>query len=284
MNQNDRSSIKELAPGTSIEIRGYLSVITEELREIEQETGNTYGTLITYRGSESFVRVTNLTKRLSLRGQVEKALEKITPDNPVTIPSGNLAAQYAYAHARQMGIRYRIKDGKVSLAEPLSLRAQVLQILEELTEDNPVQIPCSAQAANYAYTYISSIGKKCSIRNGKVTLTKDGDIPLRARVFIALEELTEANPVTIPTGTQAAQYAYAHARARGLRYKITSAGVVSIATKAEEKNKIELLRRLLNLEKGETIPEQVTQTYLRKVEDVSGYGFLLEDGNVTRLK
>ena len=284
MNQNDRSSIKELAPGTSIEIRGYLSVITEELREIEQETGNTYGTLVAYRGAESFVRVTNLTKKLSLCGQVEKALEKITPDNPVTIPSGTLAAQYAYAHAKQRGVRYRIKYGKVSLTEAIPLRAQVLQILEELTEDTPVQIPCSTQAANYAYTYIASIGKKCSIRNGKVTLTKDGELPLRARVLTALEKLTEENTITIPPGTQAAQYAYAHARARGLRYKITHSGVVSIAKKTEEKNKIELLRRLLNLEKGETIIEQVTQAYLRKVEDVSGYGFLLEDGNVTRLK
>jgi len=284
MNQNDRSSIKELAPGTSVEVRGYLSVITDELREIEQETGNTYGTLVTYQGTESFVRVTNLTKKPSLRGQVEKALEQITPDNPVTIPSGALAAQYAYAHARQMGVRYRIKDGKVSIAEALSLRAQVLQILEELTEDNPVQIPCSTQAANYAYTHIASIGKKCSIRNGKVVLTKDGDIPLRARVCIALEELTEDNPVTIPTGTQAAQYAYAHARTLGLRYKITSSGVVSIATKAEEKNKIDLLKRLISLEKGETIAEQVTQAYLRKGEDVSGYSFLLNDGDITRLK
>ncbi len=107
---------------------------------------------------------------------------------------------------------------------------------------------------------------------------------LRSMVLTALEELTEANPVTIPPGIQASQYAYAHARERGLRYKITPGGIVSLAPKQEETRKIDLLKRLINLEKGETITEQVTQSYLRKVEDVSGYGFLLNDGDITRLK
>jgi len=54
--------------------------------------------------------------------------------------------------------------------------------------------------------------------------------------------------------------------------------------KQEETSKIDLLKRLINLEKEETITERVTQAYLRKVEDVSGYSFLLNDGAVTRLK
>jgi len=283
MNQDDRKKVQELPPGENIEIPGYLSVITEELKEIEQQTGNRYGTLVTHRGAESFVRVTNLTKKPSLRGQVEQILQKLTPDNPVEIPKGTLAAQYAYAHAKHMGLRYRITDGKVSIADELSLRAQVHQIMEGITEDNPVQIPAGIQASNYAYTYAASMGKKCTVRNGIVTLSKETTPSLRSMVLTALEELTEANPVTIPPGIQASQYAYAHAREHGLRYKITS-GVVSLAPKREEINKLDLLKRLLNLEKGETITETVAQSYLRKVEDVSGYGFLLDDGVVTRLK
>jgi len=112
---------------------------------------------------------------------------------------------------------------------------------------------------------------------------KEPKISLRSMVLTALEELTEENPVTIPPGIQAAQYAYAHARERGLRYKITPGGIVSIA-KEKEVNKCYLLQKLIDMEKGETITEQVTQTYLRKVEDVSGYSFLLNDGDVTRLK
>ena len=123
MNQDDRKKVQELPPGANIEIHGYLSVITEELKEIEQQTGNSYGTLVTHRGTESFVRVTNLTKKLSLRGQVEQLLQKLTQDNPVEIPKGTLAAQYAYTHAKHMGLRYRITDGKVSIADELSLRA-----------------------------------------------------------------------------------------------------------------------------------------------------------------
>lgn len=107
---------------------------------------------------------------------------------------------------------------------------------------------------------------------------------LRSTVITALQKLSENNPVTIPLGFQAAQYAYAHARERGLRYKITPGGIVSLAPKQEETRKIDLLKRLINLEKGEVITETVTQAYLRKVEDVSGYGFLLNDGAVTRLK
>lgn len=107
---------------------------------------------------------------------------------------------------------------------------------------------------------------------------------LRKQVLTALEELTEANPITIPPGIQASQYAYAHARERGLRYKITPGGIVRLAPKQEETRKIDLLKRLISLEKEETITEQVTQAYLRKVEDVSGYSFLLNDGVVTRLK
>ena len=113
---------------------------------------------------------------------------------------------------------------------------------------------------------------------------RDNTPSLRKQVLTALEELTETNPITIPPGIQASQYAYAHARERGLRYKITPGGVVSIAPKQEETRKIDLLKRLINLEKGETVTEQVTQAYLRKVEDVSGYSFLLNDGDVTRLK
>ena len=113
---------------------------------------------------------------------------------------------------------------------------------------------------------------------------RDNTASLRRRVLTTLEELTETNTVTIPHGIQAAQYAYAHARERGLRYKITPGGIVSLAPKQEETRKIDLLKRLINLEKGETITEQVTQSYLRKVEDVSGYGFLLNEGDITRLK
>lgn len=113
---------------------------------------------------------------------------------------------------------------------------------------------------------------------------RDNTTSLRRCVLTALEELTEENPVTIPPGIQASQYAYAHARERGLRYKITPGGMVSLAKKQEETSKIDLLKRLLRLEKDETITEQVTQSYLRKVEDVSGYSFLLNDGAVTRLK
>lgn len=285
MNQDDRKLIQELPPGANIEIPGYLSVITEELKEIEQQTGNRYGTLVVHRGAESFVRVTNLTKKPTLRGQVEQILQKLTPDNPVEIPKGTLAAQYAYAHAKHRGLRYRITDGKVSIAdELLSLRAQVHQILEGLTEDNPVQIPAGIQASNYAYTYAASMGKKCTVRNGIVTIAKEPTPSLRKQVFAALEELTEANPVTIPPGIQASHYAYAHARERGVRYKITPGGIVSLAPKQEETRKIDLLKRLISLEKEETITEQVTQAYLRKVEDVSGYSFLLNDGVVTRLK
>jgi len=284
MNQNDRKLIQELPPGTNTEIPGYLSVITEELREIEKQTGNKYGTLVVHRGTESFVRVTNLTKKPSLRVQVEQILQKLTPDNPVEIPKGTLAAQYAYAHAKHMRLRYRITDGKVSIADELSLRAQVHQIMEDLTEENPVQIPAGTQTANYAYTYAAAMGRKCTVRNGIVTLAKEPTPSLRKQVFAALEELTETKPVTIPPGIQSAQYAYAHARERGLRYKITPGGIVSLALKQEETRKIDLLKRLINLEKGETATEQVTQAYLRKVEDVSGYSFLLNDGAVTRLK
>ena len=284
MNQDDRKKVQELPPGANIEVPGYLSVITEELKEIEQQTGNSYGTLVTHRGTESFVRVTNLTKKLSLRGQVEQLLQKLTQDNPVEIPKGTLAAQYAYTHAKHMGLRYRITDGKVSIADELSLRAQVHQIMEGLTEDNPVQIPAGIQASNYAYTYAASMGKKCTVRNGIVTLSKETTPSLRSMVLTALEELTEANPVTIPPGIQASQYAYAHARERGLRYKITPGGIVSLAPKQEETRKIDLLKRLINLENGEVITETVTQAYLRKVEDVSGYSFLLNDGAVTRMK
>jgi len=113
---------------------------------------------------------------------------------------------------------------------------------------------------------------------------KEPRTSLRGTVLRVLEELTEDSPVTIPTGIQAAQYAYAHARERGMRYKITSDGVVRIAAKGEGTHKPELIKRLINMEKDETITEQVTQAYLRKVEDVSGYGFLLNDGDVTRLK
>ena len=113
---------------------------------------------------------------------------------------------------------------------------------------------------------------------------RDNTPSLRKQVLTALEELTETNPITIPPGIQASQYAYAHARERGLRYKITPGGVVSIAPKQEETRKIDLLKRLINLENGEVITETVTQAYLRKVEDVSGYSFLLNDGDVTRLK
>jgi len=113
---------------------------------------------------------------------------------------------------------------------------------------------------------------------------KDNTTSLRRCVLTALEELTEANPITIPPGIQASQYAYAHARERGLRYKITAGGIVSLAPKQEETRKIDLLKRLISLEKGETTTEQVTQAYLRKVEDVSGYSFLLNDGDITRLK
>ena len=113
---------------------------------------------------------------------------------------------------------------------------------------------------------------------------RDNTPSLRKQVLTALEALTEANPVTIPPGIQASQYAYAHARERGLRYKITPGGIVSLAPKQEETKKIDLLKRLLSLEKGEVITETATHTYLRKVEDVSGYSFLLNDGAVTRLK
>lgn len=284
MNQDDRKKVQELPPGENIEIPGYLSVITEELKEIEQQTGNRYGTLVTHRGAESFVRVTNLTKKPSLRGQVEQILQKLTPDNPVEIPKGTLAAQYAYAHAKHMGLRYRITDGNVSIADELSLRAQVHQIMEGLTEDNPVQIPAGIQASNYAYTYAASMGKKCTVRNGIVTLSKETTPSLRSMVLTALEELTEANPVTIPPGIQASQYAYAHARERGLRYKITPGGSVLLMPKQGETRKIDLLKRLINLEKGEVTTEAVTQAYLRKVEDVSGYSFLLNGGDITRLK
>lgn len=284
MNQNERKIIQELPPGADIEIPGYLSVITEELKEIEQQTGNQYGTLVTHRGVERFVRVTNLTKKQSLRGQVEQLLQKLTQDNPVEIPKGTLAAQYAYAHAKRMGLRYRITDGKVAIADELSLRAQVHQIMEDLTEENPVQIPAGIQAASYAYAYAAARGRKCTVRNGIVTLSKETTPSLRKQVLTTLEELTETNPVTIPPGIQASQYAYAHARERGLRYKITPGGIVSLAPKQEETRKIDLLKRLINLEKGETVTEQVTQAYLRKVEDVSGYSFLLNDGDVTRLK
>lgn len=284
MNQNERKIIQELPPGADIEIPGYLSVITEELKEIEQQTGNQYGTLVTHRGVESFVRVTNLTKKQSLRGQVEQLLQKLTQDNPVEIPKGTLAAQYAYAHAKHMGLRYRITDGKVSIADELSLRAQVYQIMEDLTEENPVQIPAGIQAANYAYTYAAARGRKCTVRNGIVTLSNETTPSLRKQVLTTLEELTETNPVTIPPGIQAAQYAYAHARERGLRYKITPGGIVSLAPKQEETRKIDLLKQLINLEKGEVITETVTQAYLRKVEDVSGYSFLWNAGDITRLK
>jgi len=113
---------------------------------------------------------------------------------------------------------------------------------------------------------------------------RDNTTSLRWRVLTALEELTEDNPVTIPPGIQASQYAYAHARERGLRYKITPGGIVSLAPKQEETRKIDLLKRLLSLEKGEVSTEQITQAYLRKIEDVSGYGFLLNEGSITRLK
>jgi len=283
MNQDDRKKVQELPPGENIEIPGYLSVITEALKEIEQQTGNRYGTLVIHRGTESFVRVTNLTKKPSLRGQVAQILQKLTPETTVEIPKGTLAAQYAYSHAKQMGLRYRITDGKVSIASAISLRSQVFQVMAELTEVNPVHIPAGAQAANYAYIYAAShMGRKCAVRNGTVTLVKEEDLPLRVRVFTALEALTEDNPVTIPPGIRAAQYA--HARERGLRYKITPGGSVLLMPKQEETSKIDLLKRLINLEKGETITEQVTQAYLRKVEDVSGYSFLLNDGAVTRLK
>ena len=112
---------------------------------------------------------------------------------------------------------------------------------------------------------------------------RDNTISLRRRVLTALEELTEANPVTIPPGIQASQYAYSHARERGLRYKITSEGRVSVA-KETEINKCYLLQKLIDMGIGETITETVTQAYIRKVEDVSGYGFLLKGGDVTRLK
>ena len=113
---------------------------------------------------------------------------------------------------------------------------------------------------------------------------RDNTPSLRKQVLTAREELTETNPITIPHGIQAAQYAYAHARERGLRYNITAGGVVSLAKKQEETKKIDLLKRLLSLEKGEVITETATQAYLRKVEDVSGYSFLLNDGDITRLK
>lgn len=112
---------------------------------------------------------------------------------------------------------------------------------------------------------------------------RDKTTSLRRRVFTSLEGLTEANPVTIPPGIQASQYAYSHARERGLRYKITSEGRVSVA-KETEINKCYLLQKLIDMGIGETITETVTQAYIRKVEDVSGYGFLLKGGDVTRLK
>ena len=151
----------------------------------------------------------------------------------------------------------------VILGEVKSLEAETYKRYDVITENQGVRITNNTKPPKQAKEHTPS---------------------LRRQVLTALEELTEANPVTIPPGIQASQYAYAHARERGVRYKITPGGIVSLAPKQEETRKIDLLKRLLRLEKDETITEQVTQAYLRKVEDVSGYGFLLNDGDVTRLK
>jgi len=107
-----------------------------------------------------------------IRKKVRQALKKLTKCNPVTIPKGQLASQYAYDHARERGLRYNVIDGKVYLAENITLRAQVFQAMAFLSEENVVHIPAGKQAAQFAYAYAASTGRKCSVRNGRVTFVK----------------------------------------------------------------------------------------------------------------
>lgn len=161
----------------------------------------------------------------ALRLQVHQILRKLTEGTTVTIPKGQLASQYAHTYARHMGLRYRIVDGKVSMD---TLRAQVFQAMALLTEDNTVRIPVGRQAASYAYAYAASVLRTCSVRKGIVTFVRKDNPQLRVRVFAALDAIAPGNPVKIPKGVLAAQYAYTHAREQGLHYKITSGGIVSI--------------------------------------------------------
>lgn len=168
----------------------------------------------------------------ALRLQVHQILRKLTEGTTVTIPKGQLASQYAHTYARHMGLRYRIVDGKVSMD---TLRAQVFQAMALLTEDNTVRIPAGRQAAKYAYAYAFSVLRTCSVRKGIVTFIRKDNLPLRAKVFAALNAIAPENPVKIPKGVLAVQYAYEHAREHGLHYKITSGGIVSILAGKEIK-------------------------------------------------
>ena len=168
----------------------------------------------------------------ALRGQVHQRLKHLTEDNPVTIPKGKLAEQYAHTYASHMGLRYNIVEGKVALD---TLRAQVFQVMALLTEDNTVRIPVGRQAASYAYAYAASVLRTCSVRKGIVTFVRKDNPQLRVRVFAALDAIAPGNPVKIPKGVLAAQYAYTHAREQGLHYKITSGGIVSILAGKELK-------------------------------------------------
>lgn len=49
--------------------------------------------------------------------QVYRLLKKLTKDNPVTIPNGQLAIYYAHKHARDRGMRYKITSGVVSIVK-----------------------------------------------------------------------------------------------------------------------------------------------------------------------
>ena len=171
----------------------------------------------------------------ALRLQVHQILRKLTEGTTVTIPKGQLASQYAHTYARHMGLRYNVIDGKVYLAENSTLRAQVLQAMALLTEDNTVRIPVGRQAASYAYAYAASVLRTCSVRKGIVTFVRKDNPQLRVRVFAALDAIAPENPVKIPKGVLAVQYAYEHAREHGRHYKITSGGIVSILAGKELK-------------------------------------------------
>jgi len=65
-------------------------------------------------------------KRETTCEQVYRLLKKLTHDNPVTIPKGQLAAYYAHRHARDRGMRYKIISGVVRLVKGIDTNKREL--------------------------------------------------------------------------------------------------------------------------------------------------------------
>lgn len=62
--------------------------------------------------------------------------------------------------------------GAAGMPTASALRRKVMVALGRITGDSPVHIPAGKQAAQLAYAYAASTGRKCSVRNGRVTFSE----------------------------------------------------------------------------------------------------------------